>query len=147
ATGTPYLGYTATVLGGGVSGNPSGSTFIMKGGEISGNTASGSSDKTYGGGVYSPVVFTMNGGEISGNGSSRGGGVCAEGTFTKVPFGGETGSGTIYGSDADPVGLKNTATEDDAYGHAVYFATGLNTGIIRTNTAGPTVTTAAGFWE
>jgi autotransporter-associated beta strand protein len=42
-----------------VSGN---GTFMMNGGEISGNTSS------YGGGVYvNDGTFTMNGGEISGN--------------------------------------------------------------------------------
>ncbi len=47
-------------------------TFMMNGGEISGNTAS------YGGGVYinrGGAIFTMNGGEIYGNTAGEGGGV------------------------------------------------------------------------
>jgi hypothetical protein len=65
--------------GGGVS-LESGSTFIMKGGEISGNTTND------GGGVRirDDCTFTMEGGAITGNSGERGGGVSllTNGTFT-----------------------------------------------------------------
>ncbi len=55
-------------------------TFVMEGGEISGN----SNPKEYGGGVYIWYgSFTMNGGTISGNSGHFGGGVCNfNGSFT-----------------------------------------------------------------
>jgi hypothetical protein len=61
-------------------------------------------------------AFMMSGGDISGNNAaSNGGGVFvgAGGTFTK------TGDSVIYGNDADPANLKNTAN-GDGKGHAVY---------------------------
>jgi uncharacterized repeat protein (TIGR02543 family) len=138
--GGEILGNTAS-YGGGVF--VYSAAFTMRGGEISGNTAS-SGD---GGGVGIRVssTFTMNGGEISGNtASSWGGGVYVESsdsTFTK-PSG-----GTIYGSNTDTA-LKNTATNGDSYGHAVYAG-----GKKRNSTAGEgatldsTVSGAAGGWE
>jgi hypothetical protein len=96
--------------------------FIMRGGTISGNTASySSSSYCGGGGVYvGGGTFTMSGGTISGNTSSSsdyyyyyyGGGVYVDsGTFTK------NGNSIIYGNDADAA-LKNTVTGSN--GHAVY---------------------------
>ena len=69
-------------------------TFIMNGGEISGNTAD------TGGGVFidGGGTFIMKGGKISGNTATvgNGGGVnVLSGTFSKT-------GGTIYGSDAGP---------------------------------------------
>jgi hypothetical protein len=65
--------------------------------------------------VDSDGTFTMSGGEVSGNTANSGGGVYvmgSSGTFTKS-------GGTIYGADASDA-LKNTATSDYNYGHAVY---------------------------
>jgi hypothetical protein len=75
---------------------------MMQNGEISGNTgATGGVSVTAG-------KFAMTGGKISGNtgtGTDSGGGVLIEdgATFTKT-------GGTIYGTDADPAALANTAT-------------------------------------
>jgi hypothetical protein len=122
-------------------------TFTMEGGEISGNTASSSFfSSSYGGGVYISSVgtFTMSGGEISGNTASSGGGVyISYGMFTK-----QTGA-VIYGSNAEDT-LKNTATNGDSYGHAVYVEG--SPAKIRNTTAGFSVTLdsasdAAGGWE
>jgi hypothetical protein len=107
-----------------------GGTFIMNGGEISGNTS------TYGGGgvnisavgnevdrsfVFAyGATFIMNGGVISGNTassnflSSPGGGVYSAGYFYLV-------SGTIYGSNASPASLRNTASS----GSALYVYNGV----------------------
>lgn len=67
--------------GGGVrvSGSPKAASFIMNGGEISGNIASYG-----GGGVYIDYdeTFIMNGGIISNNYGYSGGGVLARGNFT-----------------------------------------------------------------
>jgi hypothetical protein len=119
-------------------------TFTMNGGEISGNTDKGVSinavpftmnngkiSRNTGGGVYVtgasliwgiiPGIFTMSGGEISGNSASKGGGVFISSngaSFTKQS------GGIIYGSDESDDALKNTATDGDAYGHAVCVATG-----------------------
>jgi hypothetical protein len=98
-----YIKGNTTGNGGGVyvyEGN-----FTMTGGEISGNTAD-----NYGGGVaVYGGTFTMNGGNISGNAannymSSNGGGVYVsnDSNFTMT-------GGVIYGTDADPESLKNTA--------------------------------------
>jgi parallel beta-helix repeat protein len=113
----------------------------MSGGTISGNTAS-----SYGGGVYvsSSSTFTMGGGTISGNIAPAGGGVYVDssGTFTKQS------GGTIYGADASNT-LKNSATNGDSYGHAVYVGGGKK----RNTTAGFGVTLdssksgAEGGWE
>jgi uncharacterized repeat protein (TIGR02543 family) len=135
--GGVYVGNsgTFTMAGGTISGNTrsssgggvyvSSSMFTMSGGEISGNTASSS-----GGGVYiSGGTFTMNNGEISGNTaySSYGGGVyVGSGTFSKDV------RATIYGSNARDA-LKNTASQGDSYGHAVYVSSG---GKKRNTTAG-----------
>jgi hypothetical protein len=69
----------------------------------------------------------MLGGIISGNTSNYnyGGGVCvfsSAGHFTKRSLSSGGSSGIIYGSGAGTE-LANTAA-DNAYGHAVYFATG-----------------------
>jgi hypothetical protein len=92
---------TASASGGGVSIN-SGS-FIMNGGEISGNSVTGSGQyvSAHGGGVYAGDPFTMNGGKISGNSatsngiSASGGGVhLFGGSFTMN--GGEISGNTAY---------------------------------------------------
>jgi hypothetical protein len=137
--GVVIEGGTFTMSGGVISGNTaggggygggggvvvvSGSTFTMEGGVISGNTAN------QGGGVvvFDSSTFTMGGGEISGNtATSEGGGV-----YFTDGFGGgftKTGGGTVYGDDAagydaNGVPLKNTATQGDTYGHAVYVDSG-----------------------
>jgi uncharacterized repeat protein (TIGR02543 family) len=82
----------------------------MFGGEISGNTASSSSSR--GGGVCANGTFTMSGGEISGNTASSyayayGGGVCADGTFTMS-------GGEISGNTA--------SSYAHAYGGGVYIS-------------------------
>ncbi|MDR0456660.1 MAG: fibronectin type III domain-containing protein [Treponema sp.] len=136
-------------------------TFTMNGGTISDNTAQSSSvlatSYTYGGGVAAWVggTFRMKGGTISGNSVSSadnrlGGGVYfrsdkfAESEFTKT-------GGTIYGSDASPATLRNTAKDTNS-GHAVYAS--VNSTILRRNTtAGAFVdldssrTGSAGGWE
>jgi uncharacterized repeat protein (TIGR02543 family) len=171
-TFTMYGGKITSNSGGGV-GVYSFGTFIMDGGEISGNTAS-----NYGGGVVlSGGVFTMNDGKISGNTASFGGGVyiyygnlslgvyqagwftmtggeisgnTGGGVYVNVYNGGgftKSGGGTIYGSDAAST-LKNTATNND--GHAVYVYDGKKK---RNTTAGAGVNMdssksgAAGGWE
>jgi len=103
-------------------------TFTMSGGKISDNTATSSSASSsaysYGGGVYvgGSAIFTMNGGEISGNtsaaGTSYGGGVHvgASGAFHIV-------TGTVYGSDAYPTTLRNTATSEAALTGSMEYGT------------------------
>jgi uncharacterized repeat protein (TIGR02543 family) len=118
---------TFTMNGGTISGNTAGigggvfvggtnSVFTMNGGTISGNTATTTS--TGGGGVYiySGGTFTMYGGTISGNKATNGGGVFVNSTanFFRIV------TGTIYGSNASTVSLRNTATS----GAALYNATG-----------------------
>ncbi len=80
--------------GGGVYVN-SNAYFTMEGGNISGNTATGSNNDCGGGGVYVVGTFTMNGGTISGNTAQQhGGGVYSSGTFTM-------NDGTISGNSGD----------------------------------------------
>jgi uncharacterized repeat protein (TIGR02543 family) len=106
-TGTKITGntiYNTSGIGGGVSVNDG--TFIMNGGEISGNTISSQHSYAYGGGVYvGRGTFTMNGGEISGNivsdssfsSPARGGGVYVSvGVFTMN--GGEISGNTVSSS-------------------------------------------------
>jgi uncharacterized repeat protein (TIGR02543 family) len=172
AGGGVYAYNTFTMSGGAISGNSasqygggvlSNGTFTMSGGAVSGNTASYS-----GGGVYTSGTFTMSGGAISGNSvtsSSGGGGVYVQGTFTlsggvidgnAAPTGGgvyvygtfiKQAGGIIYGSTAGD-SLKNTATNGDNYGHAVYV---YSNGNIRNSTAGFGVLldsgAASGGWE
>ena len=126
------------------------SAFTMKGGEISGNSATLASSYSLGGGVYvngtinDGTMFTMKGGEISGNSADDyGGGVhIVGGTFTMS--GGEIsgntaalqGGGVSLKNNSDVMfvkqsggtiygsdadsTLKNTATAGDSYGHAVF---------------------------
>jgi len=97
-------GNTTYYSGGGVYLGDYG-TFTMNGGKISNNTAT-----NYGGVALSGGTFTMNDGEISGNSaSSNGGGVnmIGNGIFRIV-------SGTVYGSNASPATLGNTATSGAA---------------------------------
>jgi hypothetical protein len=143
---TAYSSKYATA-GGGVYVDDS-ETFTMNGGTISGNTAESSSvlatSNTYGGGVavWDSGTFTMTGGTISGNtvktaSNCYGGGVYVRGTkFTKT-------GGTIYGSNASPTDLRNTA-KNDASGHAVYVYISASSNYKRTNTAGTTVNLNSG---
>jgi parallel beta-helix repeat protein len=137
-------GNTASYYGGGVYVSGSGTAFTMSGGAISGNTAS-----TYGGGgiFVNGGTFTMSGGAISGNTASTYGGgvyVYSSGTFTKQV------GGVVYGSDANE-GLKNTATDGDSYGHAVYVNS--SPAKLRNTTAGyggtldSAISGSAGGWE
>ena len=96
--------------------------FTMSGGEIYGNTVSGTTSYIGGGGVRNSGTFTMNGGEISGNtvsgtSSNYGGGVYAGGTFTMN--GGEisdnTGGGVYVSYNANFT-MSGTAK---IYGHTV----------------------------
>jgi uncharacterized repeat protein (TIGR02543 family) len=146
-SGGTISGNTAFTYGGGVYVGSNG-TFTMSGGTISGNTAA--SSYAYGGGgggVFVYSTFTMNGGTISGNtASSSGGGVyvSSSGTFTKQS------GGVIYGSNESDV-LKNTATNGDSYGHAVYISS--SPAKRRNSTAGQGVTLdsrvsgSSGGWE
>jgi hypothetical protein len=133
--------------------------FTMNGGTISGNTAQSSSiiatSYTYGGGVAilgdgDYGIFAMKGGTISGNtvlsaNNRLGGGVYVRNDkFTKT-------GGTIYGSNASPTSLQNTAPNTNS-GYAVYALVG---SVIqrRNTTAGTGVnldsskTGSAGGWE
>jgi uncharacterized repeat protein (TIGR02543 family) len=143
-TGSKLSGNTAsafTSFGGGVN-VYGGGTFTMNGGIISGNTASSTSEARGGGVNVYGGTFTMNGGTISGNTASQGGGVYAYSGFTKQS------GGTIYGSNASDF-LKNTATDGNYYGHAVYVPEGKK----RNTTAGEGVTLdssvsgSEGGWE
>jgi hypothetical protein len=101
-------------------------TFIMKGGKITGNTAG-----TTGGGINLSGVgtsFTMEGGEISGNtAGTTGGGIYLSGGALLTIKG-----GTIYGSgDGIPGNKQNTATaghvtDNEKKGHAIYDARNSN---------------------
>jgi len=131
-------------------------TFTMNGGTISDNTAESSSilatSYTYGGGVaaWDSSTFTMSSGSISGNSvksadNRLGGGVYVKNNkFTKI-------GGTIYGSNASPTTLQNTAKDTNS-GHAVYVVVN-STNLKRNTTAGTTVsldsgkTGSAGGWE
>jgi hypothetical protein len=120
-TGNRVSSYSS-IYGGGVYVAGYG-TFIMNGGEITGNTVYSASPyptspySSYGGGVYvdSDGIFIMNGGEITGNtvsnyctvsssatstSSSYGGGVCVgvSGTFTMN--GGEITGNTAFNSSS-----------------------------------------------
>ena len=70
--------------------------FIMKGGTITQNKASGYNTSNGGGGVYVKGQFTMEGGTIEENTADKGGGVYSQGEFTMK-------GGTI---------TKNTATNN-----------------------------------
>jgi fibronectin type 3 domain-containing protein len=131
-------------------------TFTMNDGTISDNTAESSSilatSYTYGGGVaaWDSSTFIMSSGIISGNSvksadNRLGGGVYIKSNkFTKT-------GGTIYGSNASPTTLQNTAKDTNS-GHAVYAVVNSTT-LKRNTTAGTTVsldsskTGSAGGWE
>jgi fibronectin type 3 domain-containing protein len=140
AAGDPSSSLSSSLgYGGGVYNGGTGCTFIMSGGEISGNTASGYGRG--GGGVYSNGTFTMNDGTISGNtsGGRDGGGhgVYSSGTFTM-------NGGTISG---------NTSMDGSSvygYGGGVYSGGRftMNDGTIFGNTAvygGGVYSTTSGF--
>jgi hypothetical protein len=130
-------------------------SFVMTGGTISGNISQSSSvlatSYTYGGGVATYGTFTMQGGTISGNTVSSadyryGGGVYAKNDkFIKT-------GGNIYGSNASPTSLQNTAKDTNS-GHAAYATVGSSTILKRNTTAGTTVnldssrTGSSGGWE
>jgi hypothetical protein len=142
-------------LGGGVHIGSSG-RFIMNNGTISGNKAYSAKFPSAGGGVYVGYgngywgTFIMNGGTISGNtvlsaDNRLGGGVYIRNDkFTKT-------GGTIYGSNASPSTLQNTAKDTNS-GHAVYALVG-STVLKRNTTAGTTIDMdssragSAGGWE
>jgi hypothetical protein len=155
AGGGVYAGPPPTISGSFYLGDE----FIMNGGTISGNTASSSSvlatSSTYGGGVAAWYgKFTMKGGTISGNTVTTadiclGGGVhVLYNTLTNFI---KTG-GTIYGSNASPTYLQNTAKNTNS-GHAVYVSASTSTTLIRNTTAGISVNLdssrvgSAGGWE
>jgi len=150
-----YERWVTNAGGGGVFVN---GTFNMKGGEISGNTATNgggvfvnngiftmSSGKIInntatdaGGGVFVyDRAFTMNGGLISGNTStSMGGGVFVNnplgvgGTFTK------SGGGTITGYNAINEPNGNIAGGGINGGNAIFYGSGMRS---IDSTVGPTV--------
>jgi len=100
-SGSAIIGHTNTSADGGGGVKVNGGTFIMNGGTISGNKATGNYGGT-GGGVYvGSGTFTMTGGTISENeaisnnndGGCGGGVVVSSGTFTMT-------GGTISGNTA-----------------------------------------------
>ena len=141
--------------GGGVYIGSSG-TFTLINGTISGNTAESSSalatSYTYGGGVaaWSSGIFTMQGGTISGNTVSTANNRLGGGVYVRNDSFRKTG-GTIYGNDASPTSLQNTAPNTNS-GYAVYVSVGSTT-MRRNSTAGTYVnldssrTGNAGGWE
>jgi len=110
-------------LGAGVSNR---GTFVMLGGEISGNAA------VHGGGVYNydGGNFTMLGGKISNNGGGTGGGVYTNGTFTMVGgeiidnYGGDGCGVYVEGGVFDRVGgvIQNNAPLNGGGANNVYYA-------------------------
>jgi hypothetical protein len=88
------------------------SSFIMTGGEISGNNAPYTGDSVYvvtgsGGGVFMDGgTFTMTGGVISGNNASRGGGLNGGGVGIRAGTFTMTG-GEISGNSGDGVFMKD----------------------------------------
>jgi hypothetical protein len=107
--------------------------FMMTDGTINSNT-------TYGGGggvyVYDNAFFEMIRGTISSNFAAYGGGAYINGgTFIKQ------WGGIIYGSGAGSL-FKNTATNGDSYGHAVYVESGSKK---RNTTADSSITLDSGF--
>jgi uncharacterized repeat protein (TIGR02543 family) len=87
-------------------------TFTISGGTISNNTGA------WGGGVLTDGIFTMSGGVISGNTGQWGGGVYVDSSNFIKQMG-----GVIYGSNENTSTLRNTATDGNDYGHAVYVTT------------------------
>ena len=86
--GGSITGNTTTAYGGGVclnsetsSGTTYKATFNMYGGSIT-NNAANSSNKSFGGGVYSQGTFTMTGGTITQNTAEYGAGVWTSTSFT-----------------------------------------------------------------
>jgi hypothetical protein len=122
-----------------------GGIFSMSGGTISGNTAYAGGGVDVYGDEEGDGTFTMSGGTISGNSADYGGGVYVYGgMFVKQS------SGIIYGSNASDT-LKNTATNGNSYGHAVFVDS--SPAKIRNTTAGAGVTLdsgvrgSSGGWE
>jgi len=150
-------GYSSTVRakGGGVYFYTG--SFIMNGGTISNNTAESSSvlltSYSYGGGVsaWDNSTFAMKGGTISGNSVKSADNRLGGGVYVKSNAFTKTG-GTIYGSNASPTTLQNTAKDTNS-GHAVYATVGSSTTLKRNTTAGTGVimdssrTGSAGGWE
>jgi hypothetical protein len=122
-TGGTGGGVSVSTTTGGPGTGPGRATFTMNSGTISGNIAKsiGGGNGGFGGGVSVTGsgnydgIFIMNGGTISGNTAitgntaGRGGGVyvSTDATFRIV-------TGTIYGSNASPASLRNTATDGAA---------------------------------
>ncbi|MDR0436986.1 MAG: hypothetical protein LBH22_01650 [Bacteroidales bacterium] len=126
---------SAGSAGGGVF---AGAKFTMNGGTISNNTTNGSGGGVNVGSDHSSN-FIMGGGTISGNtANENGGGVFTGGRITKT-------GGIIYGNDAEPSNLRNTATSN--HGHAVASGSWRNISNWRNATAGQGMNTGTyGFW-
>ncbi|MDR1324534.1 MAG: InlB B-repeat-containing protein [Treponema sp.] len=116
-TGSKISGNTASAsnaysYGGGVFVSSNG-TFTMRGGAISGNTAS-STNASYGGGVFvsSNGTFTMSGGEISGNTASA----------SNSSYGVYSYGGGVYVSDSGTFTMSGGAISGNtaSYGGGVY---------------------------
>jgi hypothetical protein len=102
--GGTISGNTATGIGGGGVYVSNNSKFTMNGGTISGNTATSSSDG-YGGGVcVSGGDFTMSGGTISGNTANTGAALYISGGTATY------GDGTDIGGSITPRNVENTIT-------------------------------------
>lgn len=116
--GSVTLTGSTVITGGGASGGAgvfvgTGSTFNMEGGEISGNSTTGSNQ---GGGVLVEGTFNMSGGTIKDNASaSNGGGVAVNnGTFNMT-------GGTITGNEASlDKGSFDTTGTPNGQGGGVY---------------------------
>ena len=125
-TGTKITGNTinsSLSRGGGVYVSTHG-RFIMSGGEISGNTATTSSEAC-GGGVYNAGYFAMSGGKISGNKLISGSAAYGGGVFVYVAPGGVNSSGGYFIMSGGEIS-GNTATTSNtayrAYGGGVYVS-------------------------
>jgi len=116
-----------------------GGKFFMYSGEISGHTASSSSDPKYaacGGGVWNYGVFEMHGGEIFGNTAEGGGGVYNARTFNM--FG-----GVISGNTASYSG-GGVANE---YGGSFNMFGGVISGNTATKFGGGVANTGSFVWS
>jgi len=108
-----------TTIGDGSGVYLSSGTFTMNGGKIFNNTTNGSTSDGGGVFVSSTAIFIMKNGEISGNTATRyGGGVRTEYSYYSYTDSHNSGTflmggGVIYGNNAT-AGLKNTATTGPA---------------------------------
>jgi hypothetical protein len=147
--GAKITGNTVNFLNSQGGGVYAGGTFIMDGGEISGNTVMTGTRSAYGGGVYvhRDASFIMNGGRITGNTarsafySPFGGGVYISDGAAFVMNGGEISRNTVvsetsyvaYGGGVSVEGVftmnngkisdnNASATKSSAYGGGLYTA-------------------------